>query len=292
MLPPRAYVFIGLNVVRVLSIISLILVFSSSIMTLVEDVRAFNTYQNDPNHSDPDPAHNSTTMSHDYVPNSTVPNQPAGVFWAVLNRLLIIGQVVILFFSEIGWPSVFFHKFFPVLGNDFGVGALGVIQCLIGAAILSHHVNSFTLVSAFFLFSLGCLNMLIGLIFRQKVKPRRSFTAWKERAKDVLPPPVLGGFEKGMEFGRAVGVEPPRFVSKVFDTPKHVPRHDTGDSGVSRSTTGTSKSGFGFGRQGEKAAELKGFILNRPVESLPRYAPKPVSSEHSIPAFRSSTSVV
>lgn len=62
--------------------------------------------------------------------NSTVPNQPAGVFWAVLNRLLIIGQVVILFLSEIGWPSAFFHKFFPVLGNDFGVGALGVIECL------------------------------------------------------------------------------------------------------------------------------------------------------------------
>ena len=62
--------------------------------------------------------------------NSTVPNQPAGVFWAVLNRLLIIGQVTILFLSEIGWPSVFFDRFFPVLGDDFGVGALGVIQCL------------------------------------------------------------------------------------------------------------------------------------------------------------------
>ena len=62
--------------------------------------------------------------------NSTVPNQPAGVFWAVLNRLLIIGQVVILFLSEIGWPSAFFERFFPVLGDDFGLGALGVIQCL------------------------------------------------------------------------------------------------------------------------------------------------------------------
>jgi hypothetical protein len=62
--------------------------------------------------------------------NSTVPNQPAGVFWAVLNRLLIIGQVVILFLSEIGWPSAFFDRFFPVLGDDFGVGALGVIQSL------------------------------------------------------------------------------------------------------------------------------------------------------------------
>ena len=160
----------------------------------------------------------------------------------------------------------------------------------IGAAILSHHVNSFTLVSAFFLFSLGCLNILIGLIFRAKVKPRRSITAWKERAKDVLPAPVLGGFEKGMEFSRTVGVEPPRFMSNVFDTPGHIPRNNTGDSGVSRSTTGTSKSGLGFGRQGEKTAELKGFILTRPVESLPRYAPKP--TEQSAPTFQSSTTAV
>jgi len=162
----------------------------------------------------------------------------------------------------------------------------------IGAAILSHHVNNFTLVSAFFLFSLGCLNMLIGLIFRAKVKPRRSITAWKERAKDVLPPPVLGGFEKGMEFSRAVGVEPPRFMANIFDSPKHIPRNDTGESGMSRSTTTTSKSGLGFGRQGEKAAELRGFLLSRPVESLPRYAPNPVTSEQSAPKFRSSASAV
>jgi len=285
-------VFIGLNIVRVLSIISLILVFSSSIMTLVEDVEAFNAYQNGHDRMDTHSSDNSTTVSHDYVPNSTVPNQPAGVFWAVLNRLLIIGQVIILFLSEIGWPSAFFDRFFPVLGDDFGVGALGIIQCLIGAAILSHHVSSFTLVSAFFLFSLGCLNMLIGLIFRAKAKPRRSITAWKERAKDVLPPPVLGGFEKGMDFSRAVGVEPPRFMSNIFDTPNHIPRNDTGDSGVSRSTTGTSRSGLGFGRQGEKAAELKGFLLTRPVESLPRYAPKPVSSGQSAPTFQSSTTAV
>jgi hypothetical protein len=291
MLPPRAYVFIGLNIIRALSIISLILVFSSSIMTLVQDVEAFNSYQNDPERSNALPSNSSTAFSHDYIPNSTVPNQPAGVFWAVLNRLLIIGQVVILFLSEIGWPSAFFHKFFPVLGDDFGVGALGVIECLIGAAILSHHVNSFTLVSAFFLFSLGCLNIFVGLIFREKSKPRRSVTAWKERAKDILPPPVLGGVEKGMEFSRAVGFEPPRFMANVFDT-KPIPRNDTGDSGISRSTTGTSRNGLGFGRQGEKAAELKGFILTRPVESLPRYAPKSVPHDDSVPTFQSSTTAV
>lgn len=61
---------------------------------------------------------------------STVPNQPAGAFWAVLNRLLIIFQVIVLIMSEVGWPAAFFSRFFPILGNEFGLGALGVIQCL------------------------------------------------------------------------------------------------------------------------------------------------------------------
>jgi hypothetical protein len=61
---------------------------------------------------------------------STVPNQPAGEFWSILNRLFIIFQIIVLALSEIGWPVAFFNRFFPVLGSDFGVGALGVIQCL------------------------------------------------------------------------------------------------------------------------------------------------------------------
>ena len=48
-----------------------------------------------------------------------MPNQPAGAFWAVLNRLLIIFQVIVLILSELGWPAAFFAKFFPVLGADF-----------------------------------------------------------------------------------------------------------------------------------------------------------------------------
>ena len=59
-----------------------------------------------------------------------MPNQPAGAFWAVLNRLFIIGQTVVLIFSEFGFPSAFFTRYFPVLGKNFGLGALGVIQML------------------------------------------------------------------------------------------------------------------------------------------------------------------
>ncbi|KAL1939146.1 hypothetical protein VTO73DRAFT_10187 [Trametes versicolor] len=111
---------------------------------------------------------------------STVPNQPARVFWAVVNRLFIIFQVVVLVLSEIGWPAAFFDRFFPVLGPTFSLGALGIFQCL----VLSHHVDNFTLVAAFSLFARGCLNMLLGLVFREKAKAMRSIMSWRA---GVLP---------------------------------------------------------------------------------------------------------
>ncbi|KAG7447362.1 uncharacterized protein BT62DRAFT_77863 [Guyanagaster necrorhizus] len=260
MLPPRAYIFIGLNIIRTLSIIGLLLVFASNIETLVNDVKAVNRYQS--TSSDRTSSSNSTVVDTDYIDGSTVPNQAAGIFWAVLNRLLIIGQTVVLLFSEFGWPSVFFNRFFPVLGDDFGLGALGIIQCLIGAAVLSHHVDDFTLVSAFFLFSIGCLNMLAGLIFRQSAKTKRSVTSWRDHAKSaatsVLPTHVAG---------IPVPTSVPSFVSNAFS-------HNTNEEKRSED----SKAGFGFGRQGEKVAGLKGFLISKPLESLPRYAAKPANS--------------
>jgi len=179
MLPAKAYVFIGLNAVRTLSIIALLLVFSSSILVMVDDIEAVNAFVDGGSNS-------SSTINSDYIQNSTVPNQPAGVFWAVLNRLLIIGQTVVLILSELGWPAGFFDYYFPVLGSDFGLGALGVMQCLIGASVLSHFVKVFPLVSGFFLFSIGCLNMLIGLIFRERAKSTRSILSFRDRADDML----------------------------------------------------------------------------------------------------------
>ncbi|KAH7872601.1 uncharacterized protein C8R40DRAFT_474720 [Lentinula edodes] len=285
MLPPRAYFFIGLNIIRVLSIVALVLVFASNIVTLVHDVEAVNRFMAAKG-SDVSASNSTITdmLNCDYIEcvfnfpdcnnptnwfssrrDSTVPNQPAGIFWAVLNRLLIIGQTVVLVLSELGWPSKFFDRFFPVLGKDFGLGALGVIQCLIGAAILSHFVDDFTLVSAFFLFSIGCLNIFVGLIFRQGAKSKRSITSWREHAKSALPTHVAG-----------VPVAPivthaPSFVSNVFGNEKE--RHSTASDGSEASTT-SSKASLGFGRQGEKAAAMKGYFISKPLESLPRYAPK------------------
>jgi len=256
MLPPRAYTFIGLNGLRILSIIALLLVFSSNIVTLVHDIQAVNRFQEGKSATSAAATTNATAediLYGDYIVDSTVPNQPAGIFWAVLNRLLIIFQVVILILSEFGWPSAFFNRFFPILGKDFGLGALGLIQCLLGAAILSHHVDEFSLVAAFFLFSIGCLNMLAGLIFRESAKAKRSITSWRDHAKNALPTHVAG-----VDI-RPVASAAPSFVSSVFKGDEKAPE---------------VKIGYGFGVQGEKAAGLKGYLISKPIESLPRYAPK------------------
>jgi len=240
----RSYVFYGLNAVRVLSIVALLLAFASSIVTMVSDIRAVNKDQNDP-HSD--------DRTCGYVGGSTVPTQPAGVFWAVVNRLFIIFQLVFLLLSEVSWPMAFFDRFFPVLGSQFGLGSLGIFQGLIGAAILSHHVDSFTLVTAFFLFSVGCLNMMLGLIFRELAKSKRSIRAWRN--------------------GDAAGTLP--MHTGDLATPKFHPSLFGGKP--TDSEMSDKSSGLGFGRQGEKQAGLRGFMITKPSETVPHYVPRPAS---------------
>jgi len=279
MLPPRAYIFLGLNGVRILSIISLLLVFSSSIFVMVTDIKAVNSFMSATQTNN---ASSNATVDCDYIAGSTVPNQPAGVFWAIVNRLLIIFQVIMLIMSELGWPAAFFDRFFPVLGASFGLGALGIFQCLISASILSHHVDDFTLVAAFFLFSLGCLNMILGLIFRESAKTKRSIMSWRAEAKGILPndtrPPFLNAA--------------PSFVSSVFSGSPEKEEEPTSEFGTWRSAS--NKAGYGFGRQGEKAAGLKGFLISKPLESLPRYATRPTSvnspasNRSNTPVFHSS----
>ncbi|EIW84771.1 hypothetical protein CONPUDRAFT_134679 [Coniophora puteana RWD-64-598 SS2] len=279
----RPYIFFGLNVVRFLSIVSMILVFASSIFVIVKDVEAVNNFSAAKlNGSVTD----EDLVNCDYIEDSTVPNQIGGVFWAVVNRLLIIFQVLTLILSEVGWPSAFFDRFFPVLGPSFGLGALGIFQGLIGASVLSQHVDDFTLVAAFFLFVLGCLNMLLGLVFRESAKERRSITAWRGEKRDVLPTTAPGS---GSPRGAMRPLELSRSGSTATWVNDEKPK-DLSEFGVGHQRTGsTMRSGYGFGRQGEKAAGLKGYLITRPTESLPRYASRPRSGASQPASSRSAS---
>ncbi|KAK2465138.1 hypothetical protein APHAL10511_002830 [Amanita phalloides] len=253
MLPPRGFLFIGLNIVRIISIISLILVFASNIETLVHDILAVNQFVAEGKGASL--ATNATQVQeYEYILGSSVPSQPAGAFWAVLNRLLIIGQATVLILSEFGWPSVFFERFFPILGDAFGLGPLGLMQCLIGAAVLSHYVDTFTLVSAFLVFSVGCLHILLGFIFGSSARAKRSVTSWRDQAEPPLP------------------TYSPRFMtSGTLGSPPSMDKLGGSSSSGSRTP---SKSGMGFGRQAEKTTGLKGYLISKPLETLPRYAPR------------------
>ena len=131
----------------------------------------------------------------------------------------------------------FFDRYFPVLGTQFGLGALGIFQCLISTQILSHHVDDFTLVSAFFLFALGCVNMLLGLIWRESAKHRRALMAW--RGESVLP----SVRDMRVPFARPAS----GFVAGLFG--KH---HASSDD------TAHLEKGNGFSHEGQKNANLKG----------------------------------
>jgi len=283
-LPARGYIFIGLNAVRILSIISILLLFASSIVTMVQDIRAVNAFivagKTEVSSSNSTDCGDGDT---DYIFNSTVPNQPAGAFWAVVNRLLIIVQAIVLLFSEIGWPAAFFARFFPVLGNDFGLGALGLIQCLLGAAVLSHHVDNFSLVTAFFLFSIGCLNILLGLIFRESAKSRRAGTAWRTRYEDLAAPPLQTVHDlrtKPMFLGRTISERTAVAPWEGQDAKYGLEEDEKmpGAEPARSASSASARSGMGFGRQGEKAALALGTPpVARPEDTLPAYASRPVA---------------
>jgi hypothetical protein len=113
----------------------------------------------------------------------------------------------------------------------------------IGAAILSHHVDDFSLVSAFFLFSIGCLNILLGLIFRESAKEKRSVKYWRSESKAILPTAHNPNFSGS-----------PSFLASTYVDEKG--RNSDEFVGGFKG----EKAGYGFGRQGEKAAGLKGAI--------------------------------
>ena len=111
--------------------------------------------------------------------------------------------------------------------------------------MLSHHVDKFSLVSAFFLFAIACINMLLGLVLRQEAKAMRSIRIWREEKKGVLPGPSVGPYP---------GIAP-TYTGDSEKIPGAIPAMGTG-------STGKSRAGMGFGRQGLKAAEARGMWCN------------------------------
>lgn len=121
--------------------------------------------------------------------------------------------------------------------------------CSIGAAVLSHYVHTFTLVSAFLVFSVGCLHILLGFIFSSSARAKRSVTSWRDQVDPPLP-----SYTPGSATPRTLANPP----SLVWGEKK-------AGSGTPPGAGSSSpfKTGMGFGRQAEKAAGLKGQFFVR-----------------------------
>lgn len=115
----------------------------------------------------------------DYYKGATVPSQAGGTFWSVLNRVFILAECILLILSEIGFPKVLFVNYIPMLGPEYGLGFLGVLQTLIASGVLSHACGLFAQVSAWLLFMVAMGNILVGIFLRDKAKVRRNVFKWE-----------------------------------------------------------------------------------------------------------------
>jgi len=189
--------FIGLNIIRALSLVALILVFVSNILLIIHDFNVVNSGDSSAqvttstNTTGTTPTGANTThasvgpLEYQYVQGSTVPNTGSGLFWATGNRVLLLLQILLLIFSEIGWPNAFFARFLPPFSDEYGVAPIGVLECLIGAQVNSHAVDKFSMASAFFLFAIGCVYFILAVISDKRIKAYRAILSWRDR--EVYP---------------------------------------------------------------------------------------------------------
>lgn len=116
--------------------------------------------------------------------------------------------------------------------------------------------------------------MLLGLIFREKAKYKRSLREWRAEKKEGGELPVHRPTNS-----TSFSTIQPSFLNRTY-TGTTV---DANEFGYSKSQEAGSHAGYGFGRQAEKAAEARGFSVEKPDETLPRYAPRPVpQTQHNL----------
>ncbi|WWC86177.1 uncharacterized protein L201_001050 [Kwoniella dendrophila CBS 6074] len=271
---PSGPVFIGLNVLRVISIIALLLVMSSNIVTMADDIKAIKASSQ----TTTDPEEDC-----DYYEFSSVPDQTGGPFWSILNRLFIIFECILLTMSEIGVPRRLFEEWIPILGPAHGLGGLGVFQALLGAQVLSHYCTLFPQVSSWLLFIIGCFDILAGIFFRAGAKKKRLIFSW-ENVSSLTPQTRMAATAWDMvtEKKSSSSSSHKSSSSEAGDSRPAAPilgRSNTNASdspllpeNKNKTEPGAKFGGFGFGRQGEKIAAERGWKISKPSEVLPRYA--------------------
>lgn len=132
MLPLKGIIFIALNAIRLLSIISLLFVFSSVIYLINQDSKTYDSLVKSPDFD-------SYKDEYCYFPDSEVPTSTLGLFWLEFDRFNILVLTLLGVASELSFGAMnnFFAYFLPILGPNFSTAPLGVIQVMVSLSSCS-----------------------------------------------------------------------------------------------------------------------------------------------------------
>ena len=171
--------FLGLNALRLISLVVIILVFTTLVMGLVEDVR---DYHNDAIREE------AQTDDCAYLPGTSIPMQTWGIFWVEFHRSLLLLGAAALFLAELSWFGISrleqtAQSWFPLLSRTRGLAALGCVHIVLASSILSHYLDEFPLVVSWMLFVIGLLYLCLGVAFHSyPLKDGRSLFTHKRSA--------------------------------------------------------------------------------------------------------------
>ncbi|PWN50877.1 hypothetical protein IE53DRAFT_307617, partial [Violaceomyces palustris] len=174
MIPPFLQKWVFLNALRLLTIISAALVFSSTCLILQRD---FKNVKSNQDSSDDVPSEDS-----DYLPGTDIPTHTWGPLWASMHHIYNLLILFLIFLSEISWGGIldrFFNAVLPFLGPDWGTGLMGGLMMILGADTLSRSIGHFPLISNWLMISVGLINVLSGIVFRARGKLLRSPKGFK-----------------------------------------------------------------------------------------------------------------
>ncbi|SPO38082.1 uncharacterized protein PSFLO_03559 [Pseudozyma flocculosa] len=189
-IPPFLQKWLFLNLLRILTLVSCILVMASTILILKHNFQ----------HLDDDAAaagsrSTSSVASFpseqpgDYQSHTDIPTQTWGTLWSTLHHVYNLVALFLVILSEVswgGWLDRFFDAVLPFLGREWGTQMMGALLILLGADSLSRKIGTFALIANWLLVSVGLVNILSGIAFHSRGKLLRSPLGFKQPVAEKL----------------------------------------------------------------------------------------------------------
>ena len=177
MLPPFLQRWLILNILRILTIISCLLVIASTIRVLVTNFQHYPS----PTPSDP-----SSTY-----PGTDIPTSFLGVFWSTQHHVSLCVVLFTVILSELSLPVPLLNRVFkstlPFLGPNWGSAFLGVLLVLVAGDALSRpRAGVFREATNWALACTGVANVVSGCVWRAKAKLLRTPMGWKRDVAEKM----------------------------------------------------------------------------------------------------------